>query len=320
MNDVAFLILSNTYDFSTDLICCELEQRGEKYLRLNRDRFADHKLLFSLEDDELLVEIGTQQYRVSPKLLRSIYFRVPVFLRGTGKPYSPEEQLFRNQWSSFIRNLTVFNDSTWINHPVATYRAENKLYQLKVAREVGLMVPVTFVGNSLPNNIGADKEYIVKSLDAALFYDQGQEMFTYSSTVTGKELVQSEIQYAPIILQECLKNKTDVRVTVIGDMLCATSITCNGKNIEGDWRKHEKELLKYSGIILPNDVHDGIVKLMKVLDLHFGGVDLAIVDGKYYFIEVNPTGEWGWLTQVASLPIDKQIVDYMIGCEAGKHA
>jgi glutathione synthase/RimK-type ligase-like ATP-grasp enzyme len=317
VNEVSYIILSSTYDFSTDLICCELEQRRAKYLRLNRDNFSNYKLLFSLEDGELLVETGTQKYRISPKLLKSVYFRAPVFLRGTGKSYSLEEQLFRNQWSSFIRNLMVFNDSTWINHPVATYRAENKLYQLKIAREVGMTTPVTFVGNSLPNSVDCKKDYIVKALDAALFYDQGKEMFTYSTIVTGEDLIQSEIQYAPIILQECLKNKIDVRVTVIGDKLYATSITCNGENIEGDWRKHEKEHLVYSRIVLPNDIQDSILNLMKVLELHFGGVDLAIVDGNYFFIEINPTGEWGWLTQVASLPIDKQIVDYMINCGAG---
>ena len=51
MSDVNFLILSNMYDFSTDLICYELERRGQKYLRLNRDRFSEYKLLYALGDD-----------------------------------------------------------------------------------------------------------------------------------------------------------------------------------------------------------------------------------------------------------------------------
>ena len=49
---------------------------------------------------------------------------------------------------------------------------------------------------------------------------------------------------------------------------------------------------------------------MKKLNLSFGGIDLALVEKKYYFIEINPTGEWGWLVS-NSCPIDKTIVDYM---------
>lgn len=307
------------FDFSTDLICYELERRGEKYLRLNRDRFSEYKLLYALGDDELSVEMESNIYSISAKSLRAVYFRAPVFLRSTGKPYSLEEQLYKNQWGSFIRNLIVFNDSLWINHPVSTYRAENKLYQLKIAREIGMLTPVTFVGNSLPNNLEQEKNYVIKSLDAALFYDQGQEMFTYSTIVSGAELRQAEIQYAPIILQECLSNKTDIRVTVIGDMLYATAITNDGAHIEGDWRKQGKERLTYSQLILPKNVQENIMKLMKKLDLNFGGIDLVSVDGEYYFIEVNPTGEWRWLTQVANFPIDKAIIDNMINVRAHTH-
>lgn len=213
----------------------------------------------------LTVETETDTYSISAKTLQAVYFRAPTFLRITGKPYPPEEQLYKNQWNSFIRNLIVFNDSVWINHPVSTYQAENKLYQLKIAREVRLLTPVTFVGNSVPNTFEQEKDYVVKSLDAALFYNHGQEMFTYSSIVSGNELIQAEIQYAPFILQECLINKTDVRVTVIGDLLYATAITNSGLNIEGDWRMHEKESLAYSKLILPEDVQK-ILKLMKKLD------------------------------------------------------
>ena len=51
---------------------------------------------------------------------------------------------------------------------------------------------------------------------------------------------------------------------------------------------------------------------MRLLRLEFGGIDLAILDDTYYFIEVNPTGEWGWLTSTAHLPIDSAIVDALV--------
>ena len=47
---------------------------------------------------------------------------------------------------------------------------------------------------------------------------------------------------------------------------------------------------------------------MQRLNLTFGGIDFALVDEKYYFIEVNPTGEWAWLKTAVKFSIDKEIV------------
>ncbi|NCB50255.1 MAG: hypothetical protein EOM54_00035 [Clostridia bacterium] len=311
MNEVSHLVLSSTIDYSSDLICAELEKRRFNYLRLNRDRFTEYEIEYALQDDTIRIKIGDIRYLLSAKSMKSIYFRAPVFLRTTGKAYTVEEQLKRSQWSAFIRNLIVLDKALWINHPVSIYRAENKLYQLKVAKQCGMAVPETYVGNSLPQNIVPESMYIVKSLDTALFYDDGKEMFTYSTMVSGQELLGAEIKVAPIIIQEYLNTKIDLRVTVIGNRIFPVSITKQGEALVGDWRRSNKDNLDYIPIELPQIINEQIAMLMQHLDLSFGGIDLALVGSTYYFIEVNPTGEWGWLTSSAGIPVDKAIVDCM---------
>lgn len=311
MNNVSYLVLSSTIDYSSDLICAELEKRGFNYLRLNRDRFVEYEIQYNLQNDTIKVKMGNIWYLLSTNSLKAIYFRAPVFLRTTGKSYSVEEQLKRSQWSSFIRNLIIFDKALWINHPVSTYQAENKLYQLKKAKQCGLTVPETYVGNSLPQNIVRQNMYIVKSLDTALFYDDGKEMFTYSTMVSGHELLEAEIKLAPVIIQEYLADKIDLRVTVIGDQIFPVSITKNGKALVGDWRKSNKDNLEYIPVELPQDIGKQIIMLMRNLGLSFGGIDLALVGSNYYFIEVNPTGEWGWLALSAGIPVDRAIVNHM---------
>ncbi len=312
MNNINHLVLSSTIDYSCDLICAELEKRGFSYLRLNRDRFTEYEISYDLQGDTIRIKVGDTWFSLSTQSIKSIYFRAPVFLRTTGKPYSVEEQLKRSQWSTFIRNLIVFDKALWINHPVSMYQAENKLYQLKVAKQCGMAVPETCVGNSLPQNIIPRNTYIVKSLDTALFYDNGKEMFTYSTMISGQELLEAEIKSAPIIIQEYLASKIDLRVTVIGDQVFPVSITKHGEALVGDWRKGNKDNLDYIPVELPHTINEQILMLMEHLNLSFGGIDLALVDGTYYFIEVNPTGEWGWLALTAGLPIDRTIVDYMV--------
>lgn len=156
MSDIQCLVVSSTIDYSTDLICYELERRGISYLRINRDRFYQYKIMYSLEDNCMYVIVNNRLYMIKEDSLKSIYFRAPVFLR-TSKSYSLKEQLYRSQWSAFIRNLIVFEKAKWINHPVKVYQAENKLYQLKVAKKTKLDIPTTFVGNMLPKEINLDR-------------------------------------------------------------------------------------------------------------------------------------------------------------------
>jgi hypothetical protein len=311
VNDVAHLVVSSSIDYSTDLVCCEFERRGLSYLRINRDCFSEYRILHDLQTDTLTIGMGDDTFLVTPDSLRSVYFRAPTFLRNMGKSYSLQEQLYRSQWGSFIRNLIHFECARWVNHPVATYGAENKVFQLSVARRCGVAVPNTHVGNILPHSIEQRGAYVVKSLDTALFYDRGQEMFTYSTMVNGEELLNAELKAAPVIIQEYLQNKTDIRVTIVGDILFPVAITDNGCPIDGDWRKTPRENLRYRPIELPATVRTAIKRIMHILGLRFGGMDLALVDGVHYFIEVNPTGEWGWLISSARLPIDKAIVDFL---------
>lgn len=312
MNKPQVLILSNKHDYSTDYVCIELEKRDIPYLRINRDMFDRYEILVDLQCKQMTIGVNDSIYVISDDTLKSVYFRAPVFLRNT-KPYSVNEQLERGQWSSFIRNLIIFDNAKWINHPVKTYQAENKLFQLWVAADVGLEVPHTWCGNVVPEEL-PDENYIVKSLDTALFYDNGIEMFTYSSIVSQDELKTVQIQDAPVIIQQFLRDKIDIRVTFIDGRLFPVSIEDTMGGIVGDWRKTPKEALRYSLISIPEDVQRKLCILMKKMELSFGGIDLALADGKYYFIEINPTGEWGWLKKLTGCPIDEAIADALEVC------
>jgi glutathione synthase/RimK-type ligase-like ATP-grasp enzyme len=184
---------------------------------------------------------------------------------------------------------------------------------LRVAQQAGLAIPNTSVTNNSNINLISDEQYIVKSLDTALFYKDKQEMFTYSNMVCGKDINSSNLQNAPVIIQNYLPNKVDLRVSIVGGELFPIKIlTKQNENIVGDWRKTKKDELSYIPVDLPQLIQDKILNVMKQLELNFGGLDLICSNGEYYFIEVNPTGEWGWLVSNAKLPIDKKITDLLL--------
>lgn len=135
MNLVNVLVISDKYDFTTDFVCIELENKRVNYLRLNRDEFQNYKIHLDTSNFDIYVTIEEHEYIISNESLNSIYYRAPIFLREMNQTErSIEEQLYSEQWMSFVRNLLIFEEVVWINNPEMTYKAENKIVQLKYAK------------------------------------------------------------------------------------------------------------------------------------------------------------------------------------------
>lgn len=308
--NIDYLIISSTIDYSTDLVCYRLLCENKIFYRLNRDEFKKHEISCDLQTRKLEIRIENEIYIAEFEKLKGIYFRAPVFLRTqtNKKTLDVEEQLERNQWSSFLRNLIVFENAIWINNPVNTYKAENKMFQLYLAEKLGLNIPKTFVTNSNSIHLQDENNYVIKSLDTALFFDtkNNQEMFTYTNALKGVDIKQSNLSDAPVFVQEYLSHKIDCRITYVMGQIFSVKILKDGIGVYGDWRL-QKDLIEYVPFVLPSQEEQKIKKLMEALNLNFGGIDLVIMNNDYYFIEVNPTGEWAWLEINAGFGISTAI-------------
>ncbi len=292
---VDVLILSGLYDFSTDLVVQALEHKRVSYLRLNKELFSDYSITLDIDHDTLEVGIEGAKYIVTQDV-RAIYYRQPVFLRNTpGDSLSVDEQLCRSQWMGFLRSLLIFDDARWVNSLQSTYVAETKAYQLKVAKDIGFKIPDTLIGNDAKKFRRFSGNAIIKSLDTVLLRDRDECLFTYSTIGNVQSLSDEEVRSAPLTVQEYIYPKIDVRVTVIGQKIYAVRITSGGQGIDNDWRVTNRDELEYSDFDLPLQIQRMCFHLMEKLNLNFGAIDFIQQNDKFIFIEINPTGEWGWL-------------------------
>lgn len=306
------LIISNRYDYATDHVTSYLSEIGASYLRLNRDQLSNLSISIIPDEKILYGETKNFEFKISPSSLKSIYFRAPTFLRNNyDLNKSPENYFFNNQWASFIRSLIIFEDILWVNHPQSTYSAEIKPYQLYKAREMGFKIPHTIITNSNDQaNLFNENKLAIKTLDPMKLNIKGKEAFIFTNIIKNEDLVNEDISTAPVILQNALVPKVDIRATVVGDTVFAVSIKKEGKGINTDWRFEEG--VQYEEIELPKDILEKCVKFTKELGLKFGGIDLALYDENYYFIEINPTGQWAWLMKHTNYEIDKEIGKLLI--------
>lgn len=291
------LILANIHDFPTDRICLELNRAGVKYARLNSETLSEAKLTLFPQEPRLEITVGDQHWSVDSQL-KSAWWRQPTFLRNTPhEALSLDEQLMRSQWPAFMRGLMLFDEAKWINGPAETYRAESKPWQLRQAAKLGFITPATMITNDpdavVATTLGTD--VAVKSIDTVLLREAGRQYFAYTQLVDWAECATPDLKSAPILVQEFLSPKLDLRVTVLGKHVWTVAIYADDNEIHGDWRLKKKSQLSYLPFELPSDVEQMCIDLVEKMHLTYGAIDLVVRNGAYIFIEINPTGEWGWL-------------------------
>ena len=311
----SILLLASRYDMACDYIVARLRSLPTSYLRLNTEDLSSLAVELDPIRRRLLIQRKDRTYRIGSETLRSVFFRRPVFLRDYGDDHrSPAERFSLIQWAAFVRNLMIFENALWMNHPAATYKAEHKAVQLSLASGMGFAVPATRITNAPHPHVleEADAKVAIKGLDTVMVRSAGDEIFGFTTFESAENLHPAAWRSAPATIQRSLIGKLDIRVTVVATEVFAASITAEGRPISEDWRERKGDA-HFRPFQLPEAVKARCLAFTRALHLTFSAIDLALCDGHYYFLEINPTGEWAWLVDGAHLPIDEAIAAALAG-------
>lgn len=303
------LIVSNSRDFGTDDIVRHLRAGEVEYLRLDIDLLHEDEIALDPLRGSLTHRLrhGSPRYVSRPT---SILYRAPTHLsESAGHRYAPEQLLQRHQWAAFCRSLTVFRDALWVNHPAATYLAENKPYQLITAAECGFSVPETGVANALPQVFSEVNHVAVKTLDTFLVRKDAFDHFFYTTMLDPEECTPARCRDMPLIFQSYLEDKVDLRITVVGEQCFIAETTAT---VEGDWRR-QKERVQFRAVEDREEISECCRRLMRRLNLKYAAIDCARTPTQLWFLEINPTGEWAWLDPTFDGQISKSLAQLLAG-------
>ena len=106
----------------------------------------------------------------------------------------------------------------------------------------------------------------------------------------------------------------DVRATVVDADVVAVAIHSQERSISRvDCRRNNMQGMKYSLVDLPDSLARSLVRLTGSYGLHFAAIDLALDrTGRYWFLELNPAGQWAWLEQRTGLPLRRRLADLLL--------
>jgi len=306
----AVLILTNHQDFSSDWVVRLLRRRNVDVLRLNTEMIHS----WAWDVDPVRGSWRISQPKRSAELvgLRGVYYRRPERPRVKGLTRSDSNLVVR-QWRALLDGLESIRDVRWVSPPHRIDEAESKIRQLSRATELGFAIPETLITNSRAAATEfvarAGSRVVAKGLSAPILGPSRQPAFVFTTEVDRGALEDlGEPDPAPVILQQMVHPKEDVRVTVVGSRVFAATTTSTSV----DWRTQDPPA-SFQPYQLAADLAERCVEMVSSFGIRFGGIDLAIAqDGEAFFLELNPNGEWGWLEH-AGLPIAEAIVDELVG-------
>lgn len=311
------LLVTNKEDVTVDLVIMELQRRGREFFRLNTEDLPAARIAI---EDQGSVSIEHNGRMLCSEVITCAYYRRPGRPDVAAYASDANDQLYGlGEYLTFLDYLYHSLEGKWLNSPGAIQDAENKPKQLRIARDLGFNVPRTLITNdsNAAQTFLKSHTSIAKPLkNARLNHGQlGDEIaFTTSlDNLSDNALDFAGLAIAPVIFQHQIEKQYDIRVTVVGGAVFATAIHSQvSDDTRIDWRKSSGTTLEHQSIHLPADIKGMCLTLTKRLGLSFGAIDLILdINGNYWFLEINPNGQWGWIEFRTGAKIAAAIVDIL---------
>jgi glutathione synthase/RimK-type ligase-like ATP-grasp enzyme len=217
---------------------------------------------------------------------------------------------------------TAFRDALWISDRNAVRRAETKSHQLALAAKLGFLVPDTiFTSDPI------QAEAFVKGRNASIIKpfapfgpmaEQDRLVFLSRQVTPDSDINYEQLHLGPAIFQEAVDVEEDLRISVVGNEVYAAAIEADTEkdNKLGirDWRLSNFEGTQLiEARTLPPDITQKCVQLVESLGLQFGAIDMILdKNGKYWFIEINPNGQWAFVEQKTKQPISLALAQLIL--------
>lgn len=307
------LLVTNRRDITTDFVVAELQRRNLPFFRLNTE-LLPQALCVMDSYPKTAWSISLEGKTIHGEDVRAAYFRRP----GAPESLHPledagEKAYVEAEWGSFLKSLYTRLDDAWLNAPAAIFLAEDKPRQLMLAHKLGFNVPFAHVTNDInaARSLTNTGPAVGKPLRLALLSGERERVIFTTRLERILDEDASAISMAPFIVQTEVIKKYDVRVTVVGAKVFATSIwSQEHEETQVDWRQGSRPDLRHEQIKLPPLVEQQCLDLLRELGLRYGAIDLICDrEDKLWFLEINPNGQWAWIENMTGFPISSAIVD-----------
>lgn len=315
---IMILILSKPDDRDTDNVIEWLNFFKTPVIRIDDEELMQGKSYFSYNINFIensYFENSTQ--RVYIKDITVVWCRKFGFLTDYERKLTVVRDLTDFLYSEFkaLRELILhlLEDKKWL---FKRNLWKSKLEILNVAKMAGLCIPKTIITterNNLKAFLKENNNFIItKPIAEAVHVKLPNSSVTFSTKKieTVKDLNKT---FSPSLFQEYIEKEIELRVFyIMGKCYSMAIFSQSNPQTQLDFRAYDLEnpnrFIPYQ---LPESIETKIDVLMKNLELNTGSIDLikSSKDGEYYFLEVNPSGQFGMTAYPCNFPLHKIVAE-----------
>jgi glutathione synthase/RimK-type ligase-like ATP-grasp enzyme len=240
---------------------------------------------------------------------------------------------FRRGYFSFFDlnnpfNIYLSNESKNVNFFIENSNVEtfgsyfkeysnNKIENLYFAKLSGLKIPKTILTNSkkeILNYFGLDKLLISKPIHKPL-NDKYNNTFRYIKSPTIFKSNDLHDNFGLSQVQEYIEKKYEIRTFFFKDYHFSMAIfSQNNSKTKFDYRNYDEvmpnRLVPYD---LPKNIVIKLKKFMKLTNHDTGSIDIIYsANNEYIFLEINPQGQYDWVSGNCNYYIDKHIAESLL--------
>jgi ATP-GRASP peptide maturase of grasp-with-spasm system len=225
----------------------------------------------------------------------------------------------RNEFRAYSKYFfELLKDVPTLGNPFLSEKDPSKAHQIRIAQEVGLKTPDTIITNSKKNLKEFASRYdqiICKNIGEISSIYYYKLFITYTSVITPEFIEQLPDHFFLSLFQEAIDKEFEIRVFYLeGSLFSMAIFSDNDPQTKVDFRMYNGEKPNRTvPLKLPNDLEDKIVEFMKCVNLSTGSLDLIYSQtGEYYFLEVNPVGQFGMVSFPCNYNLEKLMAEYLI--------
>ena len=334
------IIFSEPFDSSTNHLIDWFMYYDEKFIRYNGSH-DEHVKSLDLNRSKINIQFGNQNEEftyeidnkvISNKNIKSIFLRRPSrqtsgfhhLIKGNESPFMDYLNSKLKQNGKVLKDLMVHNFETNSIRKVGCYRDHlnlNKPKVLLLAKKNGLLIPKTLI--TADKNIVSSflKEHnnkiICKSLEEVISFIVNKKSTgyycTYTMLVDNMKKINS-IDFSTSLFQEYIEKDYEIRTFYHAGKFFSSAIFSQGnEKTKIDFRNYdEKKPNKMVPYQLPKNVEQNAHILMQELALDTGSIDFLVKGEVIYFLEINPLGQYDFVSQHCNFNIDLYLANYLI--------
>lgn len=313
------LILSfKGFEQGTDPIIDWLLHFDVKFIKLTIDDFISSRsrLRFDMdqakvyyEDIDLVQEVNVICYRRLFQKVEEIADSDFFFAQLNGE--LAQEAKYLAEYFFFL-----LRDKTWFPKP--NVLQVNKLEVLNIAKSNGLSVPASIVVNTkkalekflekCPN--GA----IFKPINHSSYFIRDEEThFMYVKGITKNDLNELPDNFGLTLFQERVLADFEIRSFYLDGEFYSSAVLLSTPSETIDIKQSASlDTTHWVPYVLPNEIKKKLHITLSQMDLITGSIDIIKdKNGQYYFIEINPVGQYGAGSYRNNYFLEKKIAEWI---------